>query len=308
MPTSALSSETGGTTQRRCCLIHPNILPSQRLAIKAQNCRFLRKGFNVYLSKLTGFLFAFVLLALSFVGASAQSKSNGVKPEIVKADDVPVLVMHLPDWENKVKEGVIHVVSLPALQETAGDKPALDAINFDGGTEGVTAKYGDARLIIVEFTTPQYATDNDARINERIAELRAAGQPVPSEYKRVGNYSVFVFDAPDAASADKLISGVKYEKDVRWLGRNPHAEEIATKAYTETMGSVIITTLITTGLAILLCLGVGGLIGGAIFLRRRAQHTAQEIYSDAGGMLRLNIEDLNAPRIPTAKLIGQNEE
>jgi len=258
-------------------------------------------------SKLTRFLFAFALLALSFGGASSQPQTNGAKLPPEKAGDVPVLVMHLPDWEKKVNEGIGYAVSLPALQQAAGNRPALDAVSFDGGTEAVAANYEGGRLVIVEFTTPQYAADNDARIGERIAQLRAAGQPVPSAYKRVGNYSVFVFDAPDGAAADKLVSGVKYEKDVRWLGRNPHAEEIATRAYTSTMGSVIITTLITTGLAILLCLGVGGAIGGAVFLYRRAQHTAQEIYSDAGGMLRLDLEDLNTPR-PATKLISRAEE
>ena len=260
------------------------------------------------LSKFLSLLFAVSLVALFFAGASAQSQTNGAQFPLEKAGDVPVLVMHLPDWEKKVNEGIGYAVSLPALQQAAGNRPALDAISFDGGTEAATANYEGGRLVVVEFTTPQYAADNDARIGERIAQLRAAGQPVPSAYKRVGNYSVFVFDAPDAASADRLASGVKYEKDVRWLGRNPHAEEIATKAYTSTMGNVIITTLITTGLAILLCLCVGGTIGGAVFLYRRARHTAQEIYSDAGGMLRLNIEDLNAPRPTTTKLIGRGEE
>jgi hypothetical protein len=130
---------------------------------------------------------------------------------------------------------------------------------------------------------------------------------VPSLYSRVGNYSVFVFDAPDFAAAEKLASQVKYEKDVRWLGRNPHAEEIATRAYTSTMGGVILTTLITTGLAILLCLGVGGAIGGVIFLHRRAQRDAQEVYTDAGGMVRLNIEDLNTPPA-TSNLLGRGQE
>jgi hypothetical protein len=224
-----------------------------------------------------------------------------------EAGFVPVPALHLPDWDKKLREGVGYAVSLNALQEEAGARPALDALNFDEGTEAVTAKYGDARLVIVEFPTPQHAFDADAAVNKRLAELSAAGQPAPSSYKRVGNYSVFVFDAPDAASAEKLVSGVKYEKDVRWLGRNPHAEEIATRAYTSTMGGVILTTLITTGLAILLCLTVGGLIGGAIFLSRRAKHAAQEIYSDAGGMLRLNLEELNTPP-PASKMLGRGEE
>jgi hypothetical protein len=220
---------------------------------------------------------------------------------------VPALVMHLPEWEKKSNEEIGYAVSTSALQEEVGNQPSLDAVSFDEGTEAITARYGDARLVIIEFPTPQHSVDADARIAERIAQLRAASQPVPSGYKRVGNYSVFVFDAPDAAVAEKLISGVKYEKDVRWLGRNPHAEEIAVKRYTSTMGGVILTTLITTGLAILLSLSVGGIIGGAIFLYRRAKHTTQEIYSDAGGMLRLNIKDLNTPP-PSTKLLRHGEE
>lgn len=220
---------------------------------------------------------------------------------------IPVLALHLPDWDKKLREGVGYAVSLPALQSEAGARPVLDAVSFDDGVEAVTAQYEDGRLVIVEFPTPQHAFDADAAINKRIAELKAAGQPVPSSYKRVGNYSVFVFDATDAASADKLIAGVKYEKDVRWLGRNPHSEEIATRAYSSLMGGVVMTTVITTGLAILLCLTVGGVIGGAIFLSRRAKHAAQEIYSDAGGMLRLNIEDVNAPHT-TTKMLGHGED
>jgi len=219
---------------------------------------------------------------------------------------VPVLAIHVPEWDRKLGGDLGYAVSLAALQAQAGSRPALEALSFDAGTEAVTAKYGEARLVVVEFPTPQHAFDADAAVTRRVEELRAAGQPAPSSYKRVGNYSVFVFDAPDSAAAENLISGVKYEKDVRWLGRNPHADENAIRSYTSTMGGVIKTTLITTGLAILACLTVGGVIGGAIFFSRRAKHTAQEIYSDAGGMLRLNIEDVNAPQ--TGKLLGRAED
>ena len=255
--------------------------------------------------KLTKLWSALFLLALGAAAALAQPQAGGEEPEAGGAGGVPVLVMHLPDWERKVGEGAVYAVNMPALLKAAGEQPALDAFEFDGGTEAVTAKYEGGRLVIVEFPTPQHSVDADARINERIAQLRAAGQPVPSAYKRVGNYSVFVFGAPDAAAAEKLIAGVKYEKDVRWLDHNPHAEEIAMRAYTSTMGGVLLTTLITSGLAILLCIGIGGLVGGVVFLRRRARHEAEEIYTDAGGMVRLNIEDLNTP---PAKLLGQGRE
>ena len=268
----------------------------------------MREGLKVQASKFTKILLALSLITLLFVGASAQTQTDGSESSPKNTVGIPIIVMHLPDWEKKVKEDAAYAASMSALQKAAGNQPALDAFDFDEGIEAATAKYAGGRLVIVEFPTPQHSVDADARINQRIAQLRAEGQPTPSAYKRIGNYSVFVFDAPDTASAEKLASEVKYEKDVRWLGRNPHAEEIATRHITSTMGNVIRTTLVTTGLAILLCLGVGGIVGGAVFLRRRSQQTAQEIYTDAGGMLRLNIEDLNTPHVPTSNLIGQGEK
>jgi hypothetical protein len=258
-------------------------------------------------SKLKKLLSALSLVALCAFGALAQTQPGGQESATEEAGGLPILVMHLPDWEKKVREEYAYATSLPALQKAAGNQPALDAFDFDEGTEAVTANYEAGRLVIVEFPTPQHSVDADARINERIAQLKAAGQPVPSSYKRVGNYSVFVYDSPDSGAAEKLLSQVKYEKDVRWLGRNPHAEEIATRAYTSTMGGVILTTLITTGLAILLCLGIGGLVGGLVFLHRRSQQAAQEAYTDAGGMVRLNIEDLNTPPA-TSNLLGRGQE
>ncbi len=218
---------------------------------------------------------------------------------------IPVLVQHLPD-PDKVQEGADYALSLSTLQTAAGRRPILDAVSFEGGAESVTAKYGDARVVIVEFTTPQYAEDNDARINERIKQLRESGQSLPSSYQRVGNYAVFVFDAPDETTTAQLASAVKYEKEVRWLGDNPHAQARAEQRYTNTMGNVILTTLKTTGVAILLCLGVGGLFGGAVFLYRRARTTANATYSDAGGMMRLNLEDANGAG-SASRLIGKSQ-
>ncbi len=197
--------------------------------------------------KLKKLLSALVLVALCAAGTLAQAQPEGQAAEPVEPGGLPILVMHLPDWEKKVGEDYTYATSPAALQKAAGNQPALDAFDFDSGTEAVTAKYEGGRLVIVEFPTPQHSVEADAAIKRRVEELKAAGKPVPSLYSRVGNYSVFVFDAPDFAAAEKLASQVKYEKDVRWLGDNPHAEEIMTRAYTTKMGGVILTTLITTG-------------------------------------------------------------
>jgi hypothetical protein len=71
--------------------------------------------------------------------------------------------------------------------------------------------------------------------------------------------------------------------------------------------SVIVNTVKATGIAIAVCLGIGGIFGGWIFMRRRAQSALTEEFSDAGGMLRLNLDEMstqnNAPR-----LIGQGDK
>src|SRR6185295_19958265 len=134
--------------------------------------------------------------------------------------DIPSLVKHLPGWES----GTLHpayAVSLPGLKENLPNQPVFDAINFAGGVEAASARYDSAQLVIVEFNTPQLATDNNARIVVKIQELRSQGQTLPTAYRRVGNYAVFVFDAPTAEAANQLIDQVKYQQVVQWLGENP---------------------------------------------------------------------------------------
>lgn len=221
--------------------------------------------------------------------------------------EIPVLVKHLPDWE-QAEGRAVYAVTQHALKEFVPNQPVLDAVSFEGGTEAVTATYeGGARLVVVEYATPQLAFDGDAAVVARIAGLRGEGQPVPSAYKRIGNYGVFVFDAPNEQAASALVDKVTYEKDVRWLGENPHAVERANRAWLNMSTSVIVNTVKATGLAIVICLTIGGVFGGWIFMRRRAQAALTEKFSDAGGMLRLNIDELSAQNNP-ARLIGQGDE
>jgi hypothetical protein len=223
------------------------------------------------------------------------------------AGEIPVLVKHLPDWEMAQAEAT-YAVSPAQLQQIAGNRPVLDAVSFAGGTEAVSAIYQQAgHLVIVEYATPQIAFDADAAIKTRIAALPGEGKPVPSAYRRVGNYAVFVFDAPDERAAAGLIDKVKYEKDVRWLGENPYAVERANRAWLNMSTSVIVNTVKATGLAIVVCLTIGGVFGGWIFTRRRAQAAQTEKFSDAGGMLRLNIDELSAQN-NAARLIGQGDK
>ena len=207
-------------------------------------------------------------------------------------DEVPVLVKHLPDWLN-AKARTSYVVSAGALREVIANQPVLDAISFDGGSEAVIASYGQSQLLIVEFTTPQFSIDNDQRIWTKIDELKKTGQPAPTAYRRVGNYSVFVFNAADEKTANALIDQVKYEQVVQWLGDDPHLYQRLQKYFAQTSAGVFVAVLKSSGLSLLFCLAAGAIIGTMLFRHRRAQRAAA--YSDAGGSVRLNLDDLTGP-------------
>ena len=248
------------------------------------------------LSKL---LLACALALCALVAAPAQSLDVS---DLGGEDGIPVLVKHLPDWES-ARSRSTYTTSLAELRRALPDATALEVVPFAGGTEAVAADYGAAgRLVIVEFSTPQFAADADARVNARIAELRAAQQPAPSAYQRKGNYSIFVFGATDEAAAKQLMDRVHYEKDVRWLGRDPHANERYNRYWLNMSAGVLVNTIKAAGLAIVLCLGIGGTLGMLVFRKRRSQAALVARYSDAGGMMRLNLDD------HTRKLLGQGEK
>jgi uncharacterized protein DUF6599 len=251
----------------------------------------------------------------NFVSVTATGKEKSNQDELIllarslarglgaSEDDIPVLVKHLPSWQT-AQAWAHYAVSANALKQDVPGQPILNEVSFEGGTEAVAADYGALHLVIIEFTTPQLAGDNDRRISAKIQELRNAGQSVPSAYRRVGNYSVFVFNAPDEKTAAQLIDQVKYEQVVQWLGENPYWFEKAQRLYAGTTAGVLIAVLQSSGLSVLICLAIGGALGAVLFQRRRKSQMAAG-YSDAGGMVRLNIDEMAVgdPR----KILGPGE-
>ncbi|MCA1578239.1 MAG: hypothetical protein LC794_12855 [Acidobacteria bacterium] len=205
--------------------------------------------------------------------------------------DIPVLIKHLPEPEHAQKNAV-YLNSITTLTSLAPQQGVLTAVQGDGNADAALATLASGKVLIVEFNTPQLATDNDKRITARIQELWKQGQPAPTAYRRVGNYSVFVFDAPDEQTAKQLIDQVKYEQVVSWLGENPNILRDAEQRYVNTMLGVLVAVVKASGYALVGCLGIGGLIGALLFTYRRSQQKAVTTYSDAGGMLRLNLDEL----------------
>lgn len=220
--------------------------------------------------------------------------------------DIPALVKHLPNRENAFKNAV-YLNSFTDLSRIPEQNPVFSAIQSDGNADAAFTSYGTSAVLIVEFNTPQLATDNDRRIIERIHELWKLGQRAPTAYRRVGNYSVFVFDSSNnEVAAKQLIDQVKYEQVVQWLGENPNIYKEAEKQYINTTLGVLVAVLKASGYALITCLGLGGLLGGLLFTYRRSQQRVATAYSDAGGMLRLNLDELTPETNPARLLRERN--
>lgn len=218
-------------------------------------------------------------------------------------EDIPPIIKHLPDWEN-VQGRVSYTRNYKALKNVLGFSSGslLDVMPVEENVESVVGKYDNAKLVIIEHGTPQIASDADTRIQQKINELKSQNQPVPSAHKRVGNYSVFVFDAPDEATANNLISQIDYGKTVQWLYGDPFENDRANRRYLLVAGGVIVTVLKTAGIALLLCFGIGGGFGYFVFVRRRRQQATSTAFSDAGGMMRLNLDDMTSQTDPARLL------
>ena len=177
-----------------------------------------------------------------------------------------------------------------------------EMFDFAGRAEAVVAEYAQdnsqaqlalsaaitrapMKLLILECHTPQFATDAMARATAYIESL-PEGQKQQTILKREGNYIVEATGFDKRDSAQQLVDSVKYPYTVKWL-RNPlwptNDPWRAQKA-----AQVLVSTFALLGIMILAVLVVGGAVGSMVFLRRRKQQL--EVFSDAGGMLRLELD------------------
>lgn len=241
---------------------------------------FAMRGFSLQLS----WLLPLLLIVSGVSGVSAQAVRS---QEISESDGVPVLMKHLPDYEN-VRGSANFATDKKGLDQAAND-PILSLVEFWPGTEAVTATYPEGQLVIIEYTTPQTSAEIDAKIQQFLA----ANPQTSVVYRRIGNYNAFVLGATDAAAANALLDRVKYEKTVQWLGEDPHILKKIERYMVSTSRDIVISTV----LVIVFGLGgsvVAGIAAGIIFFRVRDQKRAQRTaFSDGGGLTRLNLDGLS---------------
>jgi hypothetical protein len=140
-------------------------------------------------------------------------------------------------------------------------------------------------LVVVEYHTPQFATDGMVRLNSFVESLPEAERD-RIIFQREGNYMIGAVNVWDRELAQGLIGSIKYPYTVKWL-RNP-LWPTNDPFRMEKTAQMLLSTFGLLGLILLTVLTIGSAFGATIFLKRRKRQ--QEIFSDAGGMLRLDID------------------
>ena len=235
-------------------------------------------------------LFLCLSLTVSPFTSYAQENENAdsQSQEMSEAEGIPVLIKHLPDWKIKQKEAVF-ITNKAELTNALGNRSTLTEIDFINGTEAVTANYPQGKLLIVEYLTPQAATDTDKNVTEKLSQM---GETV--FYRRIGNYNVFIFDGNDEDSANTLFDQIKYQKTVQWLGTNPNLYKQAERVIVGTLSGVFVSTVLAIILGIVFSIVVGFFVGLIYFRYTDKRRHQQETFSDAGGMTRLNLDHLTS--------------
>lgn len=235
-------------------------------------------------------LFLLIFLSKGF----AQSGDNPTyqSQEVSEKDGIPVLIKHLPDWENK-KNSAVLVDNYDDLRKALGERLILNEIEFIQGMEAVTAPYPEGKLLIVEFNTPQSSVAFDNKIKEKLASFEEK-----IFYRRIGNYNVFLFDGNDEIAANILFDKIKYEKVVQWLGSDYTLFKQKERDFITGTSSLFIATVLTIASILGVALLIGFITGVIYFYRRDKRLAAIDQFSDAGGMTRLNLDGFTPDIIP----------
>lgn len=238
----------------------------------------------------------FLMFALTVSGVFAQENvAPQIKSrEVSDGDGIPVLTKHLPDWES-ARNRSTYILNQTDLRNALGARPFTDLIEFESGTEAVTADYDAGKLLLVEFMTPQASIDADNKIKQKFSEI---GQNQPIAYRRIGNYNIFVFDVKDEAAANSLLDQIKYEKNVQWLGEDPFLLKRAERALVQGLSELFIATTLTIVGGLVLSILLGIVVGLVFFRLREQQRAGMKEFSDAGGMTRLNLDGFTPQTSP----------
>ncbi len=248
---------------------------------------FLHKG-SEFRTSVRPFLALGIFFVLAIFGQGQQQAQTPYESqEVGDGDGVPVLIKHLPEWES-VRENVVLTNRVDDLRKVLGDRSVLTTMELLPGSEAAVATYPTGKLLVVEYPTPQSATAAFAKVD-------ALANQEEFHHRRIGNYIAMVFDTADSSTAAELMDQIKYEKYVQWLGDDPYLLQKIERYFATTGRDVALSTVLFISVALATAIGLGILVGFLFYRSRRLVKAESIAFSDAGGLTRLNLDELSEP-------------
>jgi hypothetical protein len=232
--------------------------------------------------------------------------------------EMPTLQTNLPG-QGKIPESEKFILGKETLSQTQPFTDFKDVIDFTGGTQIAIADYENKMsLMIVEYQTPQFATDGAVKLQQHFDAQNPENKNTRI-IRRVGNYVVEGVNVSDQKAAEELIKQIKYAPKVYWEGKGVTdlpMEQRPPDPYilNETIqtGKFIVATFYTIGILAVSTIFLGIFFGGVFFYTRKAKRKRMGMadgFSDSGGLTTLNLLDdylLSGHDQPT-KMLGDGK-
>ena len=217
--------------------------------------------------------------------------------------EMPTLQTNLPE-QGKIPNSEKFVLGKEALSQIPPFTDFKEVVDFTGGTLIAIADYenggGKMSLLIVEYQTPQFATDGAVKLQQHF-DTQSPDIKNTRIIRRVGNYVVEGVNVNDQKAAEELIKQIKYAPKVYWEGKNvtalpmeyrPPDPYVLNEAIQT--GKFIVAAFYWIGALALSTIFLGIFFGGVFFYSRKAKRKRMGLgdgFSDSGGLTTLNLLD-----------------
>lgn len=248
------------------------------------------------------------VFTLVLQGGDRSARAELARVIVARIGQRPVevhLVKSLPD-QDRVAGSERYAGSFESLRRLRPDL-ASDVYRIGaGGADAVFADYEQpngqaAHLLIVEYQTPHLAGEAERSLTAYYDGL-APEAKADRFFKREGNYLIEGTGAADREAFRRKADTVVYAYGIKWIGEPPPTLlQLSDEAHKAAL--VFINSFAIVGAAFAGAIACGLVFGVVIFRRRR--RAAAAIFSDAGGMVHLELGPVNFTRGDSVGLLTE---
>ena len=243
---------------------------------------------------------------MSVMSAAQLRVLAGLLPQAEGSkDNSPALPTYLPKraFERNLEQNTTKYILGPVTLDRVGSPLPASMVDFKSGAEVVIGKYaanaGDATLMLIEYPTPQIASERLRQIDSSHVD---PSHPVPQQQPgvatildvgpffdtRTGPIIVIAAGPLSKSEARSLMSSISYEADVTW-----NENTYVTKK--DNLANLLFNVIVLCGIVAGLALVAGIAFGGLRVLVKRIFPDSVFDRREAMEIISLHLEDTPRP-------------